>query len=163
MMTKDFGIGFPLRNLFMKKKIKLFQDEWSKMTDSTKLELMNKQVESMGRECFSVETINAFCEEWWEKSSIEKQEFVDEWEKVFDRLSMNHTPHIWANPRLCRACGRCIKACPKQVIGKAGFLFNKRIVIKNAENCSGCKKCIQVCPYGVFSEKMPDTFKRMTY
>gem|GEM_PF-4651686 len=83
-MAKDFEIGFIGGNLFYKEKIKLFQAEWSKMTDSKKLELMNKQVECMGDERFSVETIDAFCEEWWEKSSEEKQTFVDEWEQTVE-------------------------------------------------------------------------------
>ena len=76
---------------------------------------------------------------------------------------MIRTPHIWTNPHLCKACGKCITACPKQVIGKVGFLWHKHIVIKNAENCKGCKKCIQICPYGVFSEEIPDTFRSMIY
>ena len=87
-MAKDFGIEFLGRNPFNKEKIKRFKKEWSKMADSEKLELMNKQVESMGHEHFSVETITDFCEEWWAKSSEEKQTFVDEWKQVFeDRIS----------------------------------------------------------------------------
>ena len=84
MITKDFRIGFLGRNLFDKEKIKLFQEEWSKLSDSEKLKLMNKQVESMGHESFSVKTINSFCEEWWSKSSEEKQAFVDEWEQTIE-------------------------------------------------------------------------------
>ncbi|MBB4036961.1 2-oxoglutarate ferredoxin oxidoreductase subunit delta [Dysgonomonas hofstadii] len=66
-----------------------------------------------------------------------------------DKIS---TKYIKANPRLCKACDICITACPKQVIGKVGFLWHKHIIIKNAENCNGCKKCIGMCPHGVFSE-----------
>ena len=84
MMTKDLGTGFLVRNLFDNEKIKRFQGEWSKMTDNEKLKLMNKQVENMGNKSFSVETINAFCEEWWAKTSEEKQTFVDQWEQVIE-------------------------------------------------------------------------------
>jgi ferredoxin len=64
------------------------------------------------------------------------------------------TAHVWTNIRNCVACWKCIDACPKQVIGKVGFLWHKHIVLKNPENCIGCKKCIQICPKGVFSEKI---------
>ena len=73
--------------------------------------------------------------------------------KAVNKLDKIRTPYIWANPRSCTACGKCIVACPKQVIGKVGFLWHKHIVIKNAESCTGCKKCVQVCPRGVFFER----------
>ena len=67
-----------------------------------------------------------------------------------NRLSKVQTPYIWANTRRCEACWQCIDACPKQVIGKIGFLWHKHIIFKNGENCTGCKKCIKTCPTGVF-------------
>ena len=79
----------------------------------------------------------------------------------FNKLNKIRTPYIWANPRLCTACGICIATCPEQVIGKVGFLWHKHIVIENAENCTGCKRCIRVCPHGVFSEEMSDALKNM--
>lgn len=70
-------------------------------------------------------------------------------------LKKIRTPYIWANPSLCKACWKCIDACPKQVFEKVGFLWHRHIIIKNAEECNGCKKCIQICPYNVFSKEMP--------
>ena len=69
------------------------------------------------------------------------------------KLSKINTPYIWANTRQCKACWECIETCPKQVIGKIGFLWHKHIIIQNGNSCTGCKKCIKTCPYGVFVQK----------
>ena len=88
MMTKDFGIGFLVRNPFNKEARKQFQEKWSSMTDNEKLELMNKKVASMEHDRFSVEAINAHCEEWMKMTPEEKQAFVNEWKEAFaDRMS----------------------------------------------------------------------------
>ena len=179
-MAKESGIGF-----LGEEKI-LFREEWLKMTDNEKLAFMNKKVDNMGCGSFSVEAINAQCEKWWMASSGEKQAFVDELNQVSENKTVQNkyfvenklrfvnmekteeksnmldtirTPYVWADFDLCKTCGRCINVCPKQVIGKIGFLWNKHIIIKDAENCIGCKKCIRICPYGVFSEKMPDSLR----
>jgi ferredoxin len=76
--------------------------------------------------------------------------------RLAEKLKKIHTGHVWANTRNCQACWECVDGCPKQVIGKVGFLWHKHIVFKNSENCSGCQKCLQTCPHGVFSETMPD-------
>ena len=76
-------------------------------------------------------------------------------ERVTNKLKKIHTKYVWANHQQCKACWKCVDACPKQVIGKAGIFWHKHIKLKNSENCNGCKKCIQICPYGVFSEDMP--------
>ena len=79
--------------------------------------------------------------------------------RVTNKLEKIRTKYVWANHQKCKACWKCVKVCPQQVIGKTGVLWHKHIVLKNSDNCSGCKKCIQVCPYGVFSEDMPDLIK----
>jgi len=76
------------------------------------------------------------------------------------RLKKVYTGHVWANSRNCTACWACIGACPQAVIGKVSFLWHRHIVIKKGENCNGCKKCIKTCPHGVFSEDVPDVFKK---
>ncbi|MDR3268002.1 MAG: ferredoxin family protein [Tannerella sp.] len=73
--------------------------------------------------------------------------------RSIDRLKRIHTAHVWINPRKCVACWKCVDACPKQVIGKVGFLWHKHIVIRNPENCSGCKACLKTCPHGVFGDR----------
>jgi 2-oxoglutarate ferredoxin oxidoreductase subunit delta len=67
-----------------------------------------------------------------------------------ERKRGNLNAPIRINTRLCKACWVCINACPKQVIGKVGFLWHKHIILENPLNCTGCGKCIKVCPYGVF-------------
>ena len=83
-MTKDFGILFFGTSVFKKEGRKQFLQEWSKMTDSEKLEYMNKQVDCVEHENFSTEIINAFCEEWWMKTPKEQEIFVGDWEQAFE-------------------------------------------------------------------------------
>ena len=74
-----------------------------------------------------------------------------------DRLTI--TPYICADLCLCSVCGRCIAACPEQIIGKTGSWWHKRITFENAEECTGCKKCIRACPHGVFGKRTFDTLE----
>ncbi|MDR1976504.1 MAG: 4Fe-4S binding protein [Campylobacteraceae bacterium] len=78
---------------------------------------------------------------------------------VVDRLKKMRSEYFWINPRLCTACWRCIKVCPKRVIDRVGFLWHRHIIIQNAQECINCKKCIKICPHGVFSKEMPDIIK----
>lgn len=84
MMTKGIGMGFFGRIPFDREAKKKFQEEWSKMTDSEKLDYMNKRVEAMGQDHFSVEAIDTRCEEWLKKSPEEKQAFIDERKQAFE-------------------------------------------------------------------------------
>ena len=86
------------------------------------------------------------------RNPFNKEVIEEKWSKMTDRKKLISTPYICVNLRSCTACGRCIAACPKHVIGKVGALWHKHIVIKNAESCIGCKKCIRACPHGVFNE-----------
>ena len=67
-----------------------------------------------------------------------------------NKLQRIHTPYIWVNDN-----------CPRDVIGKVGFLWHKHIVIRNADNCIGCKKCMKSCPSGVFSESMSNVVMKL--
>lgn len=92
-MTRDFGMGFFGRNPFDKDARKKFKEEWSKITDAEKLELMNKRMNAHDNcdDRFSVDAINARCEEWMKMSAEEKQAFVEERKKMFeDRMSGMH-------------------------------------------------------------------------
>lgn len=84
MTTRNFGMGFFGRPEDRKK----FREAWSKMTDSEKLEMMNRRMEMMDNpeSRFSVEALDARCEEWMKKTPEEKETFVNEWkEKVQNR------------------------------------------------------------------------------
>lgn len=51
----------------------------------------------------------------------------------------------------CKACGFCVKFCPKDVLA---FSEERNVVgfypveVKNADACIGCTQCAEVCPDG---------------
>lgn len=62
------------------------------------------------------------------------------------------------NPALCRGCGKCVKACPKGIIGlfdgsTRGIVrcasHDKGAVVRKActAGCIGCMKCTKVCTH----------------
>jgi len=84
MMTRGFGMGFFGRSPFDKETRKQFQEKWSKMTDSEKLEFANERFGNIGEDRFSVEKLDELCEKWTKMSAEEKQAFVDERKKAFE-------------------------------------------------------------------------------
>jgi len=76
-------MGFFGKNPFDKDARKKFQEEWRKMSDNEKLDFMNKRVENMGQDRFSVEAIDARYEKWRKMTSEEKQAFVNEKKQAF--------------------------------------------------------------------------------
>jgi len=78
--------------------------------------------------------------------------------KIEERLDKIRTPHIWANPKKCAACWKCVEECPNHAIGRVGFLWHKHIVFQNSSDCIGCKKCIRTCQHGVFRERILKTY-----
>jgi ferredoxin len=76
-----------------------------------------------------------------------------------ERGQIVKTAFVWVNPRNCNACGRCLDACPKQVLGVDGFFWHRHVVLENPDACNGCKNCLHVCPRKVFSENATDLFK----
>ena len=96
MTNRGFGMGFFGRHPFDMETRKNFREEWSKMTDSEKLEFMNKRMEHCDKheDRFSVEAIDARCEEWMKMSKEEKQVFIDERKKAFEsRMQGMHAMH----------------------------------------------------------------------
>ena len=52
------------------------------------------------------------------------------------------------NPLECKACGRCIAACPKKVL-RMGEELNARgytFALYAGEGCCGCCNCFYTCP-----------------
>lgn len=80
MRTKGFGMGFFGRNFFDKEARKEFKEKWERMTDSEKLELINKRMEHFDKDedFFSVEAIDSRCEKWMKMTQEEKTAFVEE-------------------------------------------------------------------------------------
>lgn len=62
--------------------------------------------------------------------------------------SRNHmkTNFIIMNNRICKACWKCVTACPNDVIGKIDIFFHKHAHISQPDKCKGCSKCIKTCP-----------------
>jgi Fe-S-cluster-containing hydrogenase component 2 len=53
--------------------------------------------------------------------------------------------------RRCKACWKCLSACPRNVIGKVAILWHKHVRIVNADDCLGCLKCVKVCESGALA------------
>ncbi|RPJ62419.1 MAG: 4Fe-4S dicluster domain-containing protein [Dehalococcoidia bacterium] len=53
--------------------------------------------------------------------------------------------YISLNTRLCRACWKCVEACPQGVIGKSNLPFHKHARIDKPDDCKGCLKCVKAC------------------
>jgi len=84
MTTRGFGMDCFGRGHFDNDARKRFKEEWSKMTDSEKLEFMNKKMEHLDHDHFSVEAIDARCEQWMNMSTAEKEAFVKERKEAFE-------------------------------------------------------------------------------
>ncbi|MFA6816279.1 MAG: ferredoxin family protein [Lentisphaeria bacterium] len=57
-------------------------------------------------------------------------------------------PYPQINSLECKACGRCIEACPKNVLSM-GHELNSRgyhFVVYNGSGCIGCGNCFYSCP-----------------
>lgn len=95
MMTRHFGMGFFGRSPFDKDARKKLAEKWAQMTDSEKLEFMNKRMSHMNQDDhFSVEAIDARCEAWMKMTPEEKQAFVNERKAEFEkRHALMHNFH----------------------------------------------------------------------
>jgi len=94
MTIRDFGMGLSGRNHFGDDKRKKFYEEWIKMSDSEKIEFMNRKMEFMnngvkGGYGFSqntdaiIERIDARCKDWMKKTPEEKQRQINKWKSAF--------------------------------------------------------------------------------
>ncbi|MGV8134020.1 MAG: DUF362 domain-containing protein [Mangrovibacterium sp.] len=59
--------------------------------------------------------------------------------------------YICMNTRNCKACWKCLRACPSGVIGKVDFLGHHHALIRKPERCTGCLKCTKTCTFGALS------------
>ncbi|HRT05487.1 MAG TPA: ferredoxin family protein [Kiritimatiellia bacterium] len=57
-------------------------------------------------------------------------------------------PYPAIDPLECKACGRCIAACPKKVIALGTKLNARGYVFAEyaGAGCIGCLNCFYVCP-----------------
>lgn len=68
------------------------------------------------------------------------------------RSRVIQTEFIHATGRRCKACWKCVEACPQGVLGKVNFLFHKHAIIVQPDACIGCYKCIKACRDGVIAK-----------
>jgi len=64
-------------------------------------------------------------------------------------MRANSRPQPFLQPEYCKACLRCIEACPRDCI-TPGTEINRTTGLKpvalHLEDCNGCALCIQACP-----------------
>jgi 2-oxoglutarate ferredoxin oxidoreductase subunit delta len=66
------------------------------------------------------------------------------------------------NEQLCKGCGLCVVACPKQVLSQAKEVNSKGYhysYMEKPDQCIGCANCGIICPDGVitvYKEKTSD-------
>ncbi len=60
----------------------------------------------------------------------------------------NAKPYPEIDPTECKACGRCIEACPRGVLQLGTDLNSRgyRYVRYTGQGCIGCANCFYVCP-----------------
>lgn len=59
----------------------------------------------------------------------------------------NRTEYVRFDSGKCKACWKCIEACPKDVLGKINILIHKHVKIVSREHCIGCLKCVKICDH----------------
>lgn len=95
MKSTDLGMGFLGKRCFDKDARKEFKDKWAKMTDSEKLEFMNKKMEHLDEheDRFTVEAMDARCEKWMSMTREEKEEVIREKKEAFDQRVQHFFGH----------------------------------------------------------------------
>lgn len=63
-------------------------------------------------------------------------------------MSGRKEPYPLINIIECKACGRCIEACPGSVLGMSEQLNERgyHYVVYAGEGCTGCASCYYTCP-----------------
>ncbi|MBC7219760.1 MAG: DNA-directed RNA polymerase subunit D [Hadesarchaea archaeon] len=57
-------------------------------------------------------------------------------------VAYKYMPVLEFDPKLCNACGDCVKACPRNILE----IDEKRVRVKDLTQCNMCKTCMEVCP-----------------
>lgn len=57
---------------------------------------------------------------------------------------------VTINEQICKGCGLCVKACPKNVLALSKTKLNAKgyhpAEVVNQEACIGCASCGRTCP-----------------
>jgi len=57
-------------------------------------------------------------------------------------IGYKYMPVLEFDPKLCDACGECVKACPKGILK----ISDKKVKVTDLTQCTLCKACAEVCP-----------------
>jgi len=57
----------------------------------------------------------------------------------------NQTEFIQIDIRSCIACGQCVAACSRNVLGLLSILRHRHVHVDHPDRCKGCYKCIKAC------------------
>ncbi len=68
---------------------------------------------------------------------------------VKQEVQINPTKKLVLTISWCKACGICMKLCPRQVLGEEEV--TKKVILIAPEKCNGCGLCELVCPDYVFT------------
>ncbi|UCG42477.1 MAG: FAD-dependent oxidoreductase [candidate division WOR-3 bacterium] len=61
----------------------------------------------------------------------------------------------WVDPKLCRACGECIEACPHEALSLVAWRSGLEVAQVDVSRCRGCGNCLTVCPSGAIYDRPP--------
>jgi ferredoxin len=76
------------------------------------------------------------------------------------QIAKKERPKPFLFPQFCKACGRCIEACPRDCIAlssKIDPLTGLTPVVIDYEVCNGCGLCFEACPepFGLMPKPSP--------
>lgn len=60
----------------------------------------------------------------------------------------SRTEYIQLDSKACKACWKCVEACPESVLGRINIFVHKHARVVNRAFCTGCRKCVKACEYG---------------
>ena len=55
----------------------------------------------------------------------------------------------------CTGCGRCVGACPANLLSLEVVRWKKSAVLHQADQCTGCSACALVCPFRAIAMRRP--------
>ena len=84
--------------------------------------------------------------------------------RLFNLPCFQHheTRFISIDLSLCEACGGCVDACPRGVLGMVALFNHYHVHVDRASKCRGCYQCMETCPQIAIQPraKRPDTGRR---
>jgi NAD-dependent dihydropyrimidine dehydrogenase PreA subunit len=57
----------------------------------------------------------------------------------------HETQHVRLDRRACEACGACVEACPRDVVGMIDIPLHHHAHLRHPERCRGCLACVKAC------------------